>query len=165
MGVNASTPRFSAEAAWPTKPWRLLGQLPSPWNSALAVPQRHCRQMPAPLWRFPFLQEHSKLTTPCPNSVNRSLWHTDDKAMLINASQCLSCFVALMVTCFFFYLPSPKRSTVGSAAFLGLVLFLGSNCWSSFFCSFSVVRGFVGFSGSFSFFFSSFFFFFTFIYL
>ena len=39
---------------------------------------------------------------------------------------------------FFFYLPSPKRSTVGSAAFLGLVLFLGSNCWSSFFCSFKV---------------------------
>lgn len=36
------------------------------------------------------------------------------------------------------HLPSPRRSTVGSATFFGLVLFLGSGCWSSFFCSFEV---------------------------
>lgn len=84
----------------------------------------------------------------CENSANSSYhfqiqltgiyWHTNDKATVFTSSKGFNWFVTLTVTYIFYYLPSPKRSTMGSAAFLGLVLFLGSNCWSSFFCSFKV---------------------------
>lgn len=117
--------------------WRLLWYLFFSLRKSLLIFQwRQCWQTPAPLLKTSLFvgTEHTNHTILI--QLTGIFWHTDDKAIIFISSTDFNYFITLKATCIFCYLPSPKRSTVGSAAFLGLVLFLGSNCWSSFFCSF-----------------------------